>query len=68
MVPGATTPPGSTIGKAFPQPATAVAAQAAYNPAPPVKPVAKSAGCLGVLVAAISSSGVVVLLAAALLH
>ncbi len=68
MVPGATTPPGSTIGMAFPQSAAAVAAEAAYNPAPPVKPVAKSAGCLGVLVAVISSSGVLVLLAAALLH
>src|SRR5216683_1567970 len=68
MVPGATTPPGSTIGMAFPQSAAAGAAQAAYNPAPPVKPVARSAGCLGVLVAVISSSGVLVLLAAALLH
>jgi eukaryotic-like serine/threonine-protein kinase len=68
MVPGATTPPGSTIEMAFPQSAAPVAAQAAYNPAPPVKPVARSAGCLGILVAAISSSGVVVLLAAALLH
>src|SRR5216683_543901 len=68
MVPGGTQPPGSTIGMAFPQSAAAGAAQAAYNPAPPVKPVARSAGCLGVLVAVISSSGVLVLLAAALLH
>jgi serine/threonine protein kinase len=68
MVPGATTPPGSTIGMAFPQPATAVAAQAAYNPAPPVKPVAKSAGCMGVLAGLISLSAGLAFLAAACLH
>jgi len=32
------------------EPATAAPAQAAYNPTPPVKPVAKKAsGCLGVI-------------------
>jgi hypothetical protein len=46
----------------------AAAAQAAYNPAPPVKPVAKSAGCLGLLGGAISSSAILVLLAIAFLH
>jgi serine/threonine-protein kinase len=67
MVAGVT-PPATPISVASAQPATAVAAQAAYNPAPPVKPVAKSAGCLGLLVLAIGSSAVPVLLAAAFLH
>ena len=67
MVPGAT-PPASSIGVAVPQSATAVPAQAAYNPAPPVKPVAKSAGCTGVLAGAISLGAVLVLLADAVLH
>jgi serine/threonine-protein kinase len=67
MVPGATQPV-APIGMAVALPATAVAAQAAYNPAPPVKPVAKSAGCLSVLAGAISLGAVPVLLAAAYLH
>ena len=66
MVPG--TSPSTPIGMAVPQPATAVSAQAAYNPAPPVKPVAKSAGCMGVLAGVISLSSVLALLAAACLH
>ena len=67
MIPGAAQPP-APIGMAVPQPATAVSAQAAYNPAPPVKPVAKSSGCLGVLAGAISLGAVPILLAAAYLH
>jgi serine/threonine protein kinase len=67
MVAGAT-PPAAPIGVGMPQPAMAAAAQAAYNPAPPVKPVAKSAGCLGLLGGAISSSAILVLLAIAFLH
>ena len=67
MVPGAT-PAATPISMPIQQAATALAGQAAYNPAPPAKPVAKSAGCLGVLAGAISSSAVLVLLAAAYLR
>src|SRR5216684_4424016 len=54
MVPGATASPAvmpaTPIGIAIQQPAMAVPPQAAYNPAPPVKPVVKqSSGCMGVL-------------------
>jgi serine/threonine-protein kinase len=64
MVPG-TAPAATPIDMPIQQPETAVAPQAAYNPAPPVKPVSKSAGCLGVLAGAISFA---VLLAPAFLH
>jgi hypothetical protein len=67
MVAGAT-PSASPIGMGVPTPATAVSAQASYNPAPPVKPVAKSAGCMGVLAGAISLSAVLAFLVAACLH
>jgi serine/threonine protein kinase len=64
-VPAATTMPATPIGMAIQQPATAVPLQAAYNPTPPVKPVAKqSTGCLGVLVGAISLTATLALLAA----
>lgn len=70
MVPGAGAPPiapATPIGIAIAQPAMAVPAQAVYNPAPPVKPVAKSAtGCLGVLVAIAGVSALAGLLAAAI--
>jgi serine/threonine protein kinase len=73
MVPGAVAAPAvlpaTPIGMAIQQPATAVPVQAAYNPTPPVKPVAKqSTGCLGVLVGAISLTASVALLAAAFVH
>jgi serine/threonine protein kinase len=68
MVPGGTTTPASSISMGVPQSATAAPVQAAYNPAPPVKPVAKSAGCMGILGAAISFGAVLVLLAVAYLH
>src|ERR1700687_2263779 len=67
MVPGAM-PAATPIGIPFQQPATAVAAQAVYNPAPPVKPVSKSAGCLGVLAGVISLGAVLASLVAAYLH
>ncbi|HET6311217.1 MAG TPA: serine/threonine-protein kinase [Candidatus Nitrosotalea sp.] len=67
MVAGAT-PTASPIGMGVPQPATAVSAQASYNPAPPVKPVARSAGCMGVLSGVISLSAVLALLVGACLH
>ncbi|GAC1643919.1 MAG: hypothetical protein NVS9B11_13830 [Candidatus Dormibacteraceae bacterium] len=67
MVPGATPSP-TPIGIPIQQQAMGASAQAAYNPAPPVKPLAKSAGCLGVLVAAVSASAVLLLLAAVFLH
>jgi serine/threonine-protein kinase len=67
MVPGVT-PSATPIGMPIQQPAMAASPQAAYNPTPPVKPVTKSAGCLGVLVATIASSAVLVLLAAVFLH
>src|SRR6202165_737757 len=67
MLAGAT-PTASAIGMGVPQPATAVSAQASYNPAPPVKPVARSAGCMGVLSGVISLSAVLALLVGACLH
>jgi serine/threonine-protein kinase len=67
MVAGAT--PGAPIAMGAPQGATAESAPASYNPAPPVKPVAKSAGCMGLLAGVISSSAAVLaLLVAACLH
>jgi serine/threonine-protein kinase len=69
MVPGATPPaifPATPIGIAIQQPPTAVPAHAAYNPTPPVKPVARSTGCLGMLILAVSFSAVFALLAASL--
>ena len=51
------------------QPAVAVPAQAVYNPAPPVKPVAKKAtGCLGVIAGLIALAPALYLLVAALIH
>jgi serine/threonine-protein kinase len=66
MVPGAT-PQAAPIGISV-QPPAAAPAQAVYNPAPPVKPAARSAGCLGVLAGALSAGAGLVLLAAALLR
>ena len=69
MVPGAAASPATPIAVAIEQPATAVPLQAAYNPTPPVKPVAKqSNGCLGVLIGALSLSAALVFLAAAYIH
>jgi len=73
MVPNATAPPSMSpatpIGMAVQQPTTAVPVQAAYNPTPPVKPVAKqSAGCLNVLIGAMSLTAALALLAAAFVH
>jgi serine/threonine-protein kinase len=49
-------------------PATATPAQAAYNPAPPIKPAAKKAsGCLGVIAGVLALTPALLLLAA-LLH
>ena len=72
MVPGSNPPPAvlpaTPIGIAIQQPTMAVPPQAAYNPAPPVKPVVKqSAGCMGVI-ATLSVAAVAVVLAAAYLH
>jgi serine/threonine-protein kinase len=54
---------------AMAQPAVAVPAQAVYNPAPPVKPVAKKAtGCLGVIAGLIALAPALYLLVAALIH
>jgi hypothetical protein len=48
--------------------AVAAPAQAVYNPAPPVKPVAKKAsGCLGVIAGLLALTPIVYLVAA-LLH
>jgi serine/threonine protein kinase len=72
MVPGATQPAlgmaATPIGTAIQQQAMAVGPPLpVYNPAPPVKPVVKqSAGCMGVLVAALSMAAAIGLLAAAL--
>jgi serine/threonine-protein kinase len=70
MVPGATPPPiaaATPTGIAIAQPAMAVPGHGVYNPAPPVKPVAKSAsGCLGILVAIAGVSALAGLLASAL--
>jgi eukaryotic-like serine/threonine-protein kinase len=50
------------------EPAVAAPAQAAYNPAPPVKPVArKASGCLGVIAGMLALTPIVYLVAA-LLH
>ena len=73
MVPNATAPPAmmpaTPIGMAIQQPTTAVPVQVGYNPTPPVKPVARqSAGCLNVLVGAISLTAALVLLGAAYIH
>ena len=54
---------------AMPQAPVAVPVQAVYNPAPPVKPVAKkSAGCLGVIAALLVLAPALFLLVAALPH
>ena len=73
MVPNATAPPAmmpaTPIGVAIQQPTSAVPVQAAYNPTPPVKPVAKqSAGCLSVLIGAMSLTAALVLVVAAYIH
>jgi serine/threonine protein kinase len=73
MVPNAIAAPAMSvptpIGTAVQQPTTAVPVQAAYNPTPPVKPVAKqSAGCLNVLVGVVSLTAAIALLAAVYLH
>ena len=74
MVPGATAPsvvlPATPAGVAAQQPAMAtIPPQAVYNPTPPAKPVVKqSAGCMGVLIATLSLSAVVALLAAVYVH
>jgi serine/threonine-protein kinase len=73
MVPGAVASaavaPATPIGVAIQQPATAVPLQAAYNPTPPVKPVAKeSSGCLGVLIGTISLTAALAALLAAFVH
>jgi serine/threonine-protein kinase len=72
MVPGAAAPsivPATPIGIAIAQPSMAVAAQVAYNPTPPAKPIAKKAtGCLGVLVGIGGLSALAGLLAATALH
>jgi serine/threonine-protein kinase len=73
MVPMAALPPvmrpATPIGMAIQQPTTAVPVQVAYNPTPPVKPVAKqSAGCLSVIVGAIALTTTLALLAAANIH
>ncbi|HUZ87387.1 MAG TPA: serine/threonine-protein kinase [Candidatus Baltobacterales bacterium] len=72
MVPSAALPaiaPATPIGIAIAQPAMAVPAQAVYNPAPPVKPVAKKAtGCLGVLIGIAGVWALAGLLAVAALH
>jgi serine/threonine-protein kinase len=68
MVPGAAPVAAIAAAPLGTHPATAVPAQAVYNPAPPVKPVSRAAGCLGALVGVISSSAVLALLAAAYLR
>jgi serine/threonine protein kinase len=73
MVPGATAPPAmmpaTPIGIAIQQPAMAVPSQAAYNPAPPVKPVVKqSSGCMGLLVGMLALVTAVALLGVTYLH
>jgi len=51
------------------QPAVAVPARAVYNPAPPVKPVAKKAtGCLGVIAGLLALAPALYLLVATLIH
>jgi serine/threonine protein kinase len=72
MVPNAAPPaisPATPIGMAIQQPTTAVPVQVAYNPTPPVKPVAKqSAGCLNALVGVISLTAALLVLAASFVH
>jgi serine/threonine protein kinase len=73
MVPGATAPPAmmpaTPIGIAIQQPAMGVPSQAAYNPAPPVKPVVKqSSGCMGLLVGMLALVTAVALLGVTYLH
>jgi serine/threonine-protein kinase len=73
MVPGATAPPAmmpaTPIGIAIQQPAMAVPSQAAYNPAPPVKPVVKqSSGCMGLLVGMLALVTAVALLGVTYVH
>src|SRR6202171_2025416 len=71
MVPGAAAPaiaPATPIGMAIQQPPTAAPLRAAYTPTPPVKPVAKqSAGCLGVLIGAISVTAALAIVAPVLM-
>src|SRR5882762_9227359 len=71
MVPTALPPvmrPATPIGMAIQQPTTAVPVQVAYNPTPPVKPLAKEAtGCLKVIIGAIALTSVLAL-AAAYIH
>jgi serine/threonine-protein kinase len=51
------------------QPAAGAPVQAAYNPAPPVRPVAKKAtGCMGILVGAVALTPALCLLVAASVH
>jgi len=74
MVPGATpqplVTPATPIGIGIQQPAMAMPPmQPVYNPTPPVKSVVKqSAGCMGVLLAAVSVAAAIGLLAAPILH
>ena len=74
MVPGATpqplVTPATPIRIGIQQPAMAMPPmQPVYNPTPPVKSVVKqSAGCMGVLLAAVSVAAAIGLLAAPILH
>jgi serine/threonine-protein kinase len=74
MVPGATPQPlvmpATPIGTTIQQPAMAMPPPLpVYNPTPPVKPVVKqSAGCMGVLLAAVSVAAMIGLLGAPFLH
>src|SRR5712691_4115328 len=74
MVPGATPQalvmPGTPLGATIQHPAMAMPPPLpVYNPTPPVKPVVKqSAGCMGVLLAAVSVAAMIGLLAAPFLH
>ncbi|MGH7762791.1 MAG: serine/threonine-protein kinase [Candidatus Dormibacteraceae bacterium] len=72
MVPGAEPPPvapATPIGIAIAQPAMAMPAQAGYNPAPPLKPMAKkTSGCIAVLMLIIVVVSVAGLSAASALH
>src|SRR5712691_4333613 len=74
MVPGATPQalvmPGTPLGVTIQHPAMAMPPPLpVYNPTPPVKPVVKqSAGCVGVLLAAVSVAAMIGLLAAPFLH
>ena len=74
MVPGATPQalvmPGTPLEVTIQHPAMAMPPPLpVYNPTPPVKPVVKqSAGCMGVLLAAVSVAAMIGLLAAPFLH